>query len=88
MASRKLIYSIIAHEQLGEWVKQNPKVAIKIMELVQEISKTPFTGKGKPEPLKHQLKGTWSRRIDHEHRLVYVVSEIAIDIVSCKNHYI
>lgn len=65
MASRKLIYSINAHEQLGEWVKQNPKVAIKIMELVQEISKTPFTGKGKPEPLKHQLKGTWSRRIDH-----------------------
>ncbi len=87
MAGRKLIYSAIAHEQLGEWVKQNPKMAIKIMELVDEIAKTPFTGKGKPEPLKHQLKGTWSRRIDQEHRLVYVVSETAIDIVSCKNHY-
>ena len=72
---------------MGEWVKQNPKTAIKIMERVQEIPKTPFTGKGKPEPLKHQLKGTWSRRIDQEHRLVYVVSENAIDIVSCKNHY-
>jgi toxin YoeB len=64
VASRKLIYTAIAHEQLMEWVKFNPKIAFKILELVEEISKSPFVGKGKPEPLKHQLKGSWSRRID------------------------
>lgn len=87
MANRKFIYSAIAHEQLTEWIRQNPKIAIKIMDLVEEISKTPFVGKGKPEPLKHNLKGTWSRRIDAEHRLIYLVTETTIDIVSCKYHY-
>lgn len=59
----------------------------KIGELLKEIQRTPFVGKGKPEPLKHELKGYWSRRITDEHRLVYEVTNDLIVIISCKYHY-
>ena len=55
--------------------------------LIKDIKRSPFDGIGKPEPLKHQLKGCWSRRIDNEHRLVYEVTQDAIRIVSCRFHY-
>ncbi|WP_346863280.1 Txe/YoeB family addiction module toxin [uncultured Draconibacterium sp.] len=59
----------------------------KISGLIREIAKTPFEGTGKPEALKHQLTGTWSRRINNEHRLVYSVSDLEIKIIACKYHY-
>ena len=59
----------------------------KINELIKDISRTPFDGKGKPEPLKYDLAGYWSRRIDREHRLIYQVIEGKILIYSCKYHY-
>lgn len=59
----------------------------KINELIKSILRTPFEGIGKPEPLKHQLTGVWSRRINHEHRLVYEVSETQILILQCRYHY-
>jgi toxin YoeB len=76
-----------AYQDLKYWVKFNRKKAEKILELVEEISKTPFTGAGKPEPLKPLLAGCWSRRIDLEHRLVYQVEGQKIRILACRFHY-
>jgi len=59
----------------------------KINELIKDIQKNPFEGKGKPEPLKYDLKGFWSRRIDREHRLVYRFENKEILIYSCRYHY-
>jgi len=73
--------------ELEEWVKIHPKTASKILDLLQEICKTPFEGKGKPEPLKHKFKGLWSRRINEEHRIIYEVSGAFISVISCKGHY-
>ncbi len=69
------------------WQKTDKKNLKKINTLIKEIKRTPFDGIGKPEPLKHQLRGCWSRRIDNEHRLVYEVMKDAILIVSCRFHY-
>jgi toxin YoeB len=70
------------------YLKQNaPKVADKIKRLVDDIISTPHTGLGKPEPLKYSLTGYWSRRINHEHRLVYKVEGNALYILSCRYHY-
>lgn len=55
--------------------------------MIKDIQRTPFEGKGKPEPLKYELAGFWSRRIDREHRLVYRIFEEEILIYSCKYHY-
>ena len=76
-----------ALKQSEDWKKRDPKVILKIIALVTEISSTPFTGTGKPEPLKHELKGKWSSRITQEHRLVYEVTDTAINIISCRFHY-
>jgi toxin YoeB len=84
---RIILFSSIAMKQLDEWKMYNPNVAIKIVKLITEISETPFTGSGKPEALKYNLKGKWSRRITQEHRLVYEVTETTIKIISCKFHY-
>lgn len=65
----------------------NKKVMTKISALIENIKLTPLEGLGKPEPLKHKLVGTWSRRINLEHRLVYEVNELHISILSLKGHY-
>jgi toxin YoeB len=70
-----------------DWSKTDRKIFEKISLLIEETSRTPFKGTGKPEPLKYQLKGYWSRRISEEHRLVYAVGEHEIQIISCKYHY-
>lgn len=76
-----------AFEDLTWWVKQDRKIALRIMRLIENVQQTPFEGLGKPEPLKHELSGLWSRRIDHEHRLVYEVREDRIRILACRYHY-
>jgi toxin YoeB len=63
------------------------KLQDRIADLITDILRDPFDGIGKPEPLKHQLKGFWSRRINDEHRIVYQVTDDAINIISCKDHY-
>ncbi|MCZ8047859.1 MAG: Txe/YoeB family addiction module toxin [Microcystis aeruginosa K13-05] len=63
------------------------KVDAKIVSLIKDVQREPFSGLGKPEALKHELSGLWSRRITKEHRLVYSVSDQEIVIVSCKFHY-
>lgn len=87
MKNRIFLYEPKAHEQLMEWIKMNPKIASKVLELIDEARLNPFEGKGKPEPLRHDMKGYWSRRIDQEHRLVYRVTDDEIRIISCKHHY-
>ncbi|MEP6952244.1 MAG: Txe/YoeB family addiction module toxin [Ginsengibacter sp.] len=75
-----------ALKQLEDWKKNDPEVVLKIITPITEIS-SPFTGTGKPELLIHDLKGKWSSRITREHRLVYEVTDTAINIISCKFHY-
>ena len=69
------------------WQQTNKKVLKKVNQLIKEIQRAPFEGSGKPEPLKHQLSGWWSRRIDLEHRLVYRVEDGSIYILQCRYHY-
>ena len=76
-----------AFEDLAWWVQRDRSQALRIIKLIREIQRDPFTGVGKPEPLKAELSGCWSRRIDPEHRLVYQVLEKKIRILACRYHY-
>jgi len=73
--------------QLYHWEKEDKKIFDKIGRLILEIARDPFHGTGKPEPLKGNLSGYWSRRITDEHRLVYQVFSDHVVIISCKYHY-
>lgn len=83
----RLIWFDEAWDDYVYWQTQDKKTLKKINALIKEIMRTPFEGTGKPEPLKHQLQGFWSRRIDQENRLIYRVSDDSIEILSCKLHY-
>lgn len=69
------------------WFNTDKKILEKINDLIKEIERTPFTGKGKPEPLKHALSGYWSRRINQEHRIVYQADEKQQVFISFRYHY-
>lgn len=69
------------------WQAHDKKMLRKLNELIKQCSRTPFEGIGKPEPLKNELSGWWSRRIDHEHRLVYRVEKNTLYIAQCRHHY-
>ena len=69
------------------WQSQDRKALKRINRLVAEVRRSPFEGIGKPEPLKENPSGFWSRRIDDTHRLVYAVDDTAITIISCRYHY-
>jgi toxin YoeB len=84
---RNLEFEPRAFEDLTWWVRHDRKTALRIMRLIENTQQTPFDGLGKPEPLKHELSGLWSRRIDREHRLVYEVLENKIRILACRFHY-
>jgi toxin YoeB len=76
-----------AFEQYNEWATTDKKVFERLRRLIIETTKTPFAGIGKPEALKGNLKGYWSRRITDEHRLVYKVTDDQLIITACKYHY-
>jgi toxin YoeB len=76
-----------AFQEFTEWASIDKKIHSKIIELINDVLRTPFTGLGKPEPLKHELQGYWSRRTTNEHRLVYKVTNEEVLIISCKSHY-
>lgn len=85
---KPVIFEGKAYLQYIEWALADRKIFNRINELIKDIDRTPFKGIGKPEPLKHQLKGCWSRRINDFHRLIYyITSGNQIEIVSCKGHY-
>jgi toxin YoeB len=74
-------------EDLARWIKNDRKAALKILELAEAIAADPFAGIGKPEPLRYELAGCWSRRITQEHRLVYRVTPDRIDFLQARYHY-
>ena len=76
-----------ALDDLRYWLKTDKRQAERVLALLEEIRRTPFEGTGKPEPLRFQLGGCWSRRIDREHRLVYQVEEAEIVVIACRYHY-
>lgn len=83
----KMKFGATAYRDFLWWEKHDPKKFGRIKALCNAISDDPFHGIGKPEPLKHELQGRWSRRIDHTHRLVYFVEGETVTIASCKFHY-
>jgi toxin YoeB len=83
----KLIFVDESWEDYLYWQKTDKKMVRKINELIKVITRTPFSGIGKPEPLKHKYKGYWSRRITDEHRFIYKVKEDEIWIAKCRFHY-
>jgi toxin YoeB len=84
---KKVVFEASAFEDFNKWIEFDVKIYKKIVDLIKDISRTPFRGIGKPEPLKHELAGYWSRRISEEHRLVYKIEKESISIVSCRYHY-
>jgi len=83
----KIIFTKNSWEDYISWQSEDKKMLKKINELIKDIQRTPYEGKGKPEPLKYDLAGFWSRRIDREHRLVYQIIKNEILIYSCRFHY-
>lgn len=82
-----IIFSKNSWEDYTSWLADDKNMLKKINELIKEIQRTPFEGRGQPEPLKYDLAGFWSRRIDREHRLVYQVLDDKLVIYSCRYHY-
>lgn len=80
-------FSARAWAQYQEWQETDRKIVKKLNALIRECARTPFAGLGKPEPLKGDLAGWWSRRIDREHRLVYRATDNGLEIVQCRYHY-
>lgn len=74
-------------EDLRYWVKTDRKIALRALDIVEAVVRDPFTGIGKPEPLKYLHGGTWSRRLTEEHRIVYMVSDRRIDFLQARYHY-
>jgi toxin YoeB len=87
MSSRILAWTDEAWNSYLYWQTQDKKTLKRINKLIQAIKKTPFEGIGKPEPLKENLSGFWSRRIDDTNRLVYAVDDQYLTIISCRFHY-
>ena len=83
----KIAFSKNSREDYLSWQTEDKKMLKKINELIKDIQRTPYTGIGKPEPLKFDLAGLWSRRIVREHRLVYQVIGDELLIYSCRYHY-
>jgi toxin YoeB len=84
---KNLEFDTTAFEDLAWWVEQDRDKALRIIKLIKEVQRDPFRGIGKPEPLRHELAGCWSRRIDQEHRLIYQVTSQKIRILACRYHY-
>ncbi len=84
---KNLLLTPSAQTELNFWMGADPKMALKIFELIKDIQRDPFRGLGKPEPMRFKYQGLWSRRITREHRLVYSVNDEQIIVVACRFHY-
>ena len=85
--SRRITFEASAFEDFIEWATLEKKTHQKIIILIKDINRSPFSGLGKPEALKYEYSGYWSRRINDEHRLIYRVTDTDIIIAACKYHY-
>ena len=86
-AERESVFHTEFRQDLRHWINTDRKVALRVFELVEAVLRDPFTGIGKPEPLKYVLADCWSRRITQEHRLIYRASEGRIDFLQARYHY-
>ncbi|HBL25837.1 MAG TPA: Txe/YoeB family addiction module toxin [Acidobacteria bacterium] len=84
---KKIAFERRAFEDFTDWATTDRQTHKRIVALIADILREPFSGLGKPEPLRHEMQGYWSRRIDQEHRLVYRVDPDAVTIIACKYHY-
>jgi len=82
-----LVFTKNAWDDYTAWLADDRKMLKKINDLIKDIQRNPYQGKGKPEPLKYDLSGLWSRRINREHRLVYKVEKDELHIYACRYHY-
>jgi toxin YoeB len=82
-----LLFTPESWEDYLYWQKNDKKLLRRINELIKDVRRSPFEGIGKPEPLRYQLQGCWSRRIDQEHRIVYEIDDDLIKIIACRFHY-
>lgn len=85
--TREAVMTTQFREDMQFWTKENPRTALRAWGLINEIVKTPFHGKGKPEPLKYEGPNIWSRRLTDEHRIVYKVGDARIDFLQARYHY-
>ena len=84
---RDAIFQPEFREDLRYWVQIDRKIAMRAFDLIEAIMRDPFTGIGKPEPLKYLSPGVWSRRLTQEHRLVYLIRDDRIDFLQARYHY-
>lgn len=91
MAKNKAPRELVLHpeflEDLRHWVQTDRRIALRVLQLVEETLRDPFQGIGKPEPLKHLAANTWSRRLTQEHRIVYFVKADRIEFLQARYHY-
>lgn len=83
----RIVFADRGWEDFTYWVENDRKMATRIVRLIKDIERKPFEGLGKPEPLRHDLTGFWSRRITEEHRLVYAVDKERVLIAQARYHY-
>lgn len=83
----RIAFERVAFEDFSQWAEQDRKTHRRIVALIADTLRDPYRGIGKPEPLRHELSGYWSRRITEEHRLVYKVDGDLLIIIACKYHY-
>ncbi|NBB90501.1 MAG: Txe/YoeB family addiction module toxin [Spirochaetes bacterium] len=83
----KIVFTEHSWSDYLYWRKNDRRMLRRVNELIRDTMRSPFDGVGKPEPLKHQLQGCWSRRINEEHRLIYEISGEQLRIISCRYHY-
>jgi toxin YoeB len=84
---REAVFQPEFREDLRHWIEVDRKTALRAFALIESIMRDPFTGLGKPEPLKHLASGVWSRRLTQEHRIVYLVREDRVDFLQARYHY-
>jgi toxin YoeB len=84
---RKIVFDPLGWEDFTDWVPADKKMLRRVLRLINEARRTPFGAAGKPDPLRRNLSGFWSRRIDHEHRLVYGATDDELIIIQARYHY-
>ena len=84
---RKVVMAPIFLDDLHYWAEKDRKLLLRLLDMIEAIVREPFVGIGKPEPLKHEIAGTWSRRLDKKHRVVYKVYDDRIEFLQARYHY-
>ncbi len=87
LAKREAFFHPEFRDDLRYWVKTDRKTALRAFDIIEAIMREPFTGIGKPEPLKYMLSGAWSRRLTQEHRIAYLVQANRIEFLQARYHY-